>query len=166
MKLFPVTVVFAHIEDIKTKGKLKILEKNNKKIENLDSTRWHKQYSQNRQSADETFQDLEQLNDRCMDKTESGFFVLYNAPPVKYKYENVSKNKLINVFNGSISSNYNNPASGEFFLIPLIEHICNQPKVSNSTVLYIQIYHDNVHLNYLESIPYLKKLFATTSEKK
>ena len=41
--------------------------------------------------ADEIFQEFEQLNDKCMDKSETDIFVFCEVPPLKYELEIFSK---------------------------------------------------------------------------
>ena len=107
----------------------------------------------NGQSADEIFQEIEQLIDTCMDKFEPDNFILCEKPPLKYKLENISKTKLIDEFNGLLSSKYSDHASGKFFIIRLNALIRNVSRATISVSQYNQIYHDNVHLNYRKGIP-------------
>ena len=108
--------------------------------------------------ANEIFQELEQQIDRCMDKFGPDTFVLCEVPPLKYRLENVSNDKLIDEFNGLLSSKYNDHPSGKFVLIRLNELIPNVPRMNNSVAHYKQTYQDNVHLNYRQGIPYFKKI--------
>ena len=99
-----------------------------------------------------------------MDKFQPDNFVLCEVPPLKYKLEYVSKNKLIYEFNGLLSSEYSDHGSGKFVIIRLNEIIRNVPWLNVSVAHFTQIYHENVHPNYRKGIPYLKFCYNNFSK--
>ena len=160
MQLFLVTVVFTHIENQQQRKKIR--EKYNEK-KTLILQDGINNILKNDRSADEIFQEFQQLIDKYMDEFEPDNFVLCEVPPLKNKLENVFKNKLIDEFIGLLSSKYLDHASGRFVTFRLNALIRNVSRANNSVSHYNQIY-DNFHLNYRKGIPYLKYFAATTSE--
>ena len=88
-----------------------------------------------------------------MDEFEPNNFFLCEVPPLKYKLENCSKNKLYDELNGLLSSKHNGHAFDKFVIIRLNEFIRNVSRVTNTIADYNQLYHDNVHLNHRKNIP-------------
>ena len=76
--------------------------------------------------ADEVFQEL---TDKRIHKFDPNKFILRGGPPLRNRIGKISKNKLIDELDGSLSMKYTDHISGKFVIIRLNTTIRNAPRL-------------------------------------